>query len=196
MEFGEKPTTKRDRGEDEKMRWENAWTAAKEGRMEDIPADMKMRFYRTIKEIKKDYMAKPEDAEGVTRVWIWGPPGCDKSRSARADYPGAYLKGKDYGAAVGVKGGKACPLRVRGRTDSPTGRSMWTITRVVEFDLADPKWHVMPEPVVVEEEVEVEEPAGPAPSADLGDLEFDIDEWFQQNYSVEEDAAITAARFM
>eukprot|EP00798_Chlamydomonas_sp_ICE-L_P026168 gene26168-11894_t len=74
--------------------------------------------------------------------------------------------------------------------------SMWTITRVVEFDLADPKWHVMPEAVVVEEEVEVEEPAAPAPSADLGDLDFDIDEWFQQNYSVEDVAAITAARFM
>jgi hypothetical protein len=75
-------------------------------------------------------------------------------------------------------------------------RSRWTITRVVEFDLADPKWHVMPEAVVVEEEVEVEEPAAPAPSADLGDLDFDIDEWFQQNYSVEDVAAITAARFM
>eukprot|EP00798_Chlamydomonas_sp_ICE-L_P001529 gene1529-32906_t len=54
----------------------------------------------------------------------------------------------------------------------------------------------MPEAVVVEEEVEVEEPAAPAPSADLGDLDFDIDEWFQQNYSVEDVAAITAARFM
>eukprot|EP00798_Chlamydomonas_sp_ICE-L_P032830 gene32830-biopygen12426 len=42
---GVKPTTKRQRGDDEKL-----------------------RFYRTWKEIKKDHMTKPEDADGVTAL--------------------------------------------------------------------------------------------------------------------------------
>lgn len=66
-------------------------------------------------------------------------------------------------------------------------RSMWTVNRVVEFDLSEDKWHVMPEPV---------EPTAPPPTeADLGDLEFDIDEWFRDNCSGE-DAAAVAARFL
>ena len=94
-EHGDKPTTKLERGKGEQDRWELSWTAAQEGRIEDIPADIKMRFYRTIKECMRDHMQKPDDADGVTGVWIYGPPGCGKSRSARAKYPGAYLKGQN-----------------------------------------------------------------------------------------------------
>eukprot|EP00798_Chlamydomonas_sp_ICE-L_P026175 gene26175-11902_t len=143
------------------------------------------------------------DADDRTIYWVTDAVGeAGKSRLAKhlvAEHKAIQLGGRHADMALIYRNSLA-PVVIfdvsRSEKEFSHDVSMWTITRVVEFDLADPKWHVMPEAVVVEEEVEVEEPAAPAPSADLGDLDFDIDEWFQQNYSVEDVAAITAARFM
>lgn len=91
FEVGDRPSYK-NAGDAEKARWEEAKQAAIEGRLEDIPADIFVRHYRTLKEIKKDHMKKPDDADDVTGLWIWGPPGSGKSRSARARFPNSYFK--------------------------------------------------------------------------------------------------------
>lgn len=92
VEHGEAPLSKTDIGDLEKQRWTDALQAAKEGRIDDIPADITLRHYRTIRLIQKDYMEPAEDANSVTGIWLWGESGAGKSRKARLDYPQAYLK--------------------------------------------------------------------------------------------------------
>lgn len=71
-----KLATKRNCSDD----WEDIWKAAKERRIEDIPADIRIRHYNAISRISKDYM-QPNAQE--KEVWVfWGPTGTGKSRRA------------------------------------------------------------------------------------------------------------------
>lgn len=93
IEIGDRPSDDGSRGgQAEKARWEAAKTAAIEGRVDDVPADIYVRYYRTLQQISKDHMRKAPDANHVTGLWLHGDPGTGKSRVVRELFPEAYDK--------------------------------------------------------------------------------------------------------
>lgn len=95
-ERGKLPSDPESKGHREKRRWQDAFDAAKDGRIEDIPADIKCRNLKSIMyavnmEIgsKRNLSTIEGDME---HEWIVGPTGCGKSRRARLENPGAYIK--------------------------------------------------------------------------------------------------------
>jgi len=71
-------------------RWANAIACAKEGRFDDVPADIYLRYYKTLKLIAKDHMKKPDPLDGVTGLWIHGATGTGKSHSVITQHPGIH----------------------------------------------------------------------------------------------------------
>ena len=74
-------------------RWDEAWKAAKEGRIEDIPADIRLRHYGTILKVASRYQQPPEELDSLDNLWIVGAHGTGKSTWVHRTYPGAYKKG-------------------------------------------------------------------------------------------------------
>lgn len=91
-EFGTKPISRKRKGEMEKERWATAYELAKAGRIDEIDYDIRTRFYRTYKEIKKDHMVAPPAIDELQNEWWYGATGTGKSRTAHQEYPTAYRK--------------------------------------------------------------------------------------------------------
>lgn len=91
-EFGVKPKTQQEKGDSNKKRFADAYQAAKEGRLDDIPGDIRLRYYGTIKKIKEDHDPRPQALDELQNEWRYGPTGLGKTRTAHQEYPDAYLK--------------------------------------------------------------------------------------------------------
>jgi hypothetical protein len=69
---------------------------AQEGNLEAIKTEYPIEFiskYKTLKDIKKDYMKPVPDLSGpLTNEWRWGPKGTGKTRTVCLEYPGYYDK--------------------------------------------------------------------------------------------------------
>lgn len=93
-EYGEKPLEPRDGGRLEKERWELALAAVTENRLEDVPADIlgrnlkSLQYAATALKVSKRNLEDTEES----MEWYYGESGTGKSRKAREENPGAYLK--------------------------------------------------------------------------------------------------------
>lgn len=84
--FGELPFDRSDPKD-----WERVWTLAKSYKIEEIPADIRIRCYGQISRICADYM-RPEAIEKEIYVF-WGKSGTGKTRRAAEEAgPQAYWK--------------------------------------------------------------------------------------------------------
>lgn len=87
IELGELPFKR-----NSKTDWELVKRKAKDGLIDEVPADVYINHYRTLKQIAMDHMNSPPDLHSVCGIWIYGPPGVGKSYFARTNYPNSYFK--------------------------------------------------------------------------------------------------------
>lgn len=87
FELGAKPFQRNSRTD-----WALAKENAKSGKIDDVPPDVYIKYYNTLKTIAKDNMTKPNDLDKTCGTWIYGPAGVGKSHWARTNFPNAYMK--------------------------------------------------------------------------------------------------------
>jgi len=96
FEKGARPLLPREKGEKEADRWKAAYEAVEQGRLDDVPADIKCRHLKAIEyAVQRTAVGKRklDTMDGDSEhLWYVGRPGTGKSRKARADDPGAYIK--------------------------------------------------------------------------------------------------------
>lgn len=85
--------TSKQKGEKERLRWDEARQLAKEGRFEEIQSELYMRYRNTIHAIYAENRPEPETIDGeMEHEWIYGEASSGKSMTARKENPGAYIK--------------------------------------------------------------------------------------------------------
>ena len=106
VEYGDRPQSPKDRGQHgskgekhgekggamEVKRWEDAWNSAKEGKIEDIPGDIRVRYYSTFTKVAAKYAKPPPELDNLDNTWIFGPSGTGKSLYIHRKYPGGFKK--------------------------------------------------------------------------------------------------------
>lgn len=94
FEFGERPKTSKEKGEQEIDRYQRARQLCLEDNIDDVDADIYVRNYSTLKKIRDDAKLSKDldDIDEMDNHWFYGESGSGKSWTARNRYPYAYLK--------------------------------------------------------------------------------------------------------
>lgn len=82
-------------GEATKRKWEDIKNSAIKGLLDEIPADVYVKNYKTLKQIATDNLEPPPDLEGdnlTVGLWLHGSTGTGKTRYAKKYFPQAYNK--------------------------------------------------------------------------------------------------------
>lgn len=91
-EWGTPPLPNADKGAKEKARWENARTLAREGKFDEIDADIWIRYDRNLEREYARARPPPSTLGSLDNEWHYGPTGTGKSRGVREAHPTAYIK--------------------------------------------------------------------------------------------------------
>jgi len=96
-EQGECPIDAGEKGALEKERWADIIKLSREGNFEEICLKYPDVYGSRLRTLEYLRSKRPRDVSalegpGPFHEWIVGPTGCGKSRGARADNPGAYIK--------------------------------------------------------------------------------------------------------
>jgi len=92
VERGDLPADPAELGRNEINRWNTAWDLATTGRLEEIPADIRIRSYHTLRRIEQDYMVRVTPLLSVCGIWVVGCSGAGKTRAVHARFPDAFIK--------------------------------------------------------------------------------------------------------
>lgn len=92
IEIGERPMSQKRKGEVEKERWELALSAFKAGNFDQVPADIGIRYGKGLEHWANKSTKRVLSDTDEKHEWYYGPSGTGKSRKAREENPGAYLK--------------------------------------------------------------------------------------------------------
>lgn len=76
-------------------RWKEALESAKKGRMEELPADLYIRYYNTYKKVATTHQPKPKKLQELNNLWIHGETGSGKSHWAHCTFPQAFMKAQN-----------------------------------------------------------------------------------------------------
>lgn len=76
-EFGDKPLKRNDAND-----WQKIKDLAKSNKLEEVPADIFVRHYKSLTSIAKDNMNTPVRIAPRQCFWYWGESGTGKSRKA------------------------------------------------------------------------------------------------------------------
>lgn len=95
-EAGTAPMDPSDKGVAERDRFQLAWQLAKEGRIQEVDADIRIRYLTTLEKVARQYSQTPDTISGqLAHEWHHGPAGSGKSCQIRGEYPAdlLYIKG-------------------------------------------------------------------------------------------------------
>jgi len=92
VEFGFCPVDRRFSEESNGCMWELAYAMAKEGRFEEIPKNLFIRYRNTFLCIFDEASKATECIEVLDHLWIVGPTGVGKSRFCWEKFPDHYRK--------------------------------------------------------------------------------------------------------